>query len=342
MIIKQKLSIFATALAVAFGTSACCSFNKCTTMMPQDGLEDQANMPYVAQAQKEYEQRLNFRRPVIIKPSGKAQQFLTNRISANISIDLKRELLMIFEQDLKEQVSNLRDFEVITENAGVHDIGETTETMVDEVQNNNVAYLMEFEITSISYGIDNTSDIITGLTIGFVDNKTVSKTLENRRVWIANAQVTVTLTSPDGKRIFSYSGSGSDRELSERISASILKNAVQDATKKILNSYNQKFGPPMYVKQTIGGRHFVQISAGSEYGIKEGMKIEFFRNQPRTLPELPGKTPKIENQRIRVATGTAGYCGAPIEKDSAWVHVDDCDEEQRATLLWTSARVIAK
>ncbi len=336
---KSKMMAFAAAVAVAVGTSACCSFNKCTTM-PQDSLEDQANIPFVIQAQKAYEQRLNFSRPVMIRPSSKAQQFLTDRVARNYSSAFKRELLQIFEQALNEEVAKLRDFEIVSGNAGASDIGGATVMTGDEARSgNNAAYLMEFEITSISI-----SDPFGGLVnIGtaFMENRRHENSLNQNKIWRGNAKIAVTLTAPHGKKVFNFSREVSCLSLpSPQPDGDLLRNAVKVAAQRVMKSYTLEFGPPMYVKQTIGGRHFVQISAGSGYGIKRGMKIEFFRNQPRTMPTLPGEAPKVENQRIRIATGTAGIFGAPIESDSAWVHVDDHDEELRKTLLWSSARVI--
>ena len=108
-----------------------------------------------------------------------------------------------------------------------------------------------------------------------------------------------------------------------------------------MRSYALQFGPPMYVKQSIGGGLFVQISAGSEYGIQKGQKIEFYRHAVRTLPALPGEQPRTEAFRTPVAYGTVGAWDAPVERNFAWVYVPGNEKpETHRVFTWTSARVV--
>ena len=344
---RNFLSVTASA-AMAALLGGCVSFGDCVPM-PADAAVDNENMAYVAQAQKAYEQRMQFSKPVMIKPSDKAQLFIAGNICPEYSPQFKRELLVLFENALMGEVGKLRDFRIVgSEARNMSTPGATITNVGDEAEQQNKPYLLSFHILrvyfiNVSQGLVQTADLISDLSGGGRDYRRSTRTLRENHLWAAYAQVEVSLTSPDGQRGFTFNKDVTtlDPFLAPRPDPNKLKDAVTYAAHTALTAYSRQFGPPMYVKQTIGGGRFVQISAGSEYGIREGQTVEFFRNGVRSVPTLPGEPPKTETYRIPVARGTVGSWGAPVERNFAWVYVPDNDEpESHRVFTWTSARIV--
>ena len=318
----KKLLFGSCAVFAAALLTGCISFHDYGPT-PADAMTDNENMPYVAQAQKAYEQRMQFSKPVEIKPSGKAQLFITGNISPEYPPQFKRELLVLFENALMGEVGKLRDFRIVGSEARNMSPGAT--------------------ITNVSQGLLRTADLISDISGGGRDYRRSTRTLRENHLWAAYAQVEVALTSPAGQRIFTFNEDVTtlDPFLAPYPDPNKLKDAVAYAAQKAMRSYALQFGPPMYVKQSIGGGLFVQISAGSEYGIQKGQKIEFYRHAVRTLPALPGEQPRTEAFRTPVAYGTVGAWDAPVERNFAWVYVPGNEKpETHRVFTWTSARVV--
>ena len=322
-------------------TSGCVNFQDCQTM-PEDSAEDQENIPYVAAAQQIYEQRLQFKRKVVLKPADQAQLFLSKNILPNFSVQQKRELMSLFETVLTQEVGKLRDFEIVNTEAANLDVGGATISSGDEDLPEK-PYLITFRIVDISFS--NSSEGVVNIigTVSDISGKSTRKetsTIRSNPIWKANAAVEVALTAPDGKRIFTFNRTVSTASLPmPQPDMTFLKDAVTAAAQRVCVSYARRFGPPLYVTQTIGNGQFVRLSAGTEYGISAGRKIKFYRNREHTLPALPGQTPKVEIQQLPVGEGTVGKYGAPVEEGAAWAYVENYDPEKRTVFLWTSARI---
>ncbi|HBJ97447.1 MAG TPA: hypothetical protein DDZ11_14110, partial [Lentisphaeria bacterium] len=125
-ILSGSASVFAAALI-----GGCVSFGDCSPM-PADAAVDNENMTYVAQAQKAYEQRMQFSKPVVIKPSDKAQLFIAGNICPEYSQQFKRELLVLFENALMGEVGKLRDFRIVGSEARNMSTPGATITNVDD------------------------------------------------------------------------------------------------------------------------------------------------------------------------------------------------------------------
>lgn len=343
----KKLLFGSCAVFAAALLTGCISFHDYGST-PADAMTDNENMPYVAQAQKAYEQRMQFSKPVEIKPSGKAQLFITGNISPEYPPQFKRELLVLFENALMGEVGKLRDFRIVGSEARNMSPGATITNVDDEAEQQNRPYLLSFHIlrvyfTNVSQGLLRTADLISDISGGGRDYRRSTRTLRENHLWAAYAQVEVALTSPAGQRIFTFNEDVTtlDPFLAPYPDPNKLKDAVAYAAQKAMRSYALQFGPPMYVKQSIGGGLFVQISAGSEYGIQKGQKIEFYRHAVRTLPALPGEQPRTEAFRTPVAYGTVGAWDAPVERNFAWVYVPGNEKpETHRVFTWTSARVV--
>ncbi len=317
---------------------------------PADTMEDEVNKPFVAQAQADYEARLKFRRKVVIVPSEKANIFLSQNLFRDASVPKKRELLTACESVLRETVAGLRDFEVISSEAG----GIPAAVTGDAVAASGI-YRISFEIADLQVreGMSPKDNILLDAVLD-VAGRNPPRQREFR--YYVMVKVDVTLTSPDGKQVFKYSSIGCSNSIalnrpsnnSWLLNQNTLANdAVSDAVHTVLSSYSRDFGPPMYVKALIGGGAFAQISAGTEYGILPGQRVEFYRNRQRALPSLPNEPPKFEFVRDVVGYGVVGDRGCPIEANSAWVFVDGNDEpakegrpDAQAVRLWTSARIV--
>ena len=101
-----------------FGFAGIIQLSGCTSFssygpMPDDNLTDEANMPYVAQSMKNYEERLKFKRPVTIRMSEKGHRFLSpdRRAASQFSLEMRKDMMASAEAKLVSIVSGLRDFQ---------------------------------------------------------------------------------------------------------------------------------------------------------------------------------------------------------------------------------------
>lgn len=161
--------------------------------------------------------------------------------------------------------------------------------------------------------------------------------------YYAVVSLEVSLTAPDGKNIFNFAQKVTyDEKLpSSSPSESTLKQAVAFAVRAAMRQYAVKFGPPIYVDQTIGNGLFARLSAGSEYGIQPNQKVRFFRQVSRKVPTLPNEPEKFEISKQFIREGIVGIYGAPVERDHAWVYLSGNDDPlKRSVFTWTSAEII--
>ena len=337
---KQKYLLFAAA-AVAVAGAGCVSFSD-QVPTPADDLTDEGNMAFVAQAKKTYEQRCKFKRGVELKPAEASGVFLSKHSTRNLSVAFKRDLLLLLESTLAEEIGKLRDFQLVGRADLVRDGAAAQVSIAGESPRN---YIMTYQIVKadfedISAGLLGTADVVAGFAgAGGEYNRRTAAARKNR-LWGGRTQIEVSLYAPDGRSIFTFNESYTSTSMpSPSMDTDLLKRAVAEAAKLAMRRYSVKFGPPMYVSQTIGGGLFVQISAGSAYGIHPGQKIEFFRNIVRKKPTLPGEPEQTEVHQQIVGSGVAGSFGAPVDTDTAWVYVSgNNDPQKRRVFVWTSAR----
>lgn len=345
------------AFAGIFLLCGCTNFNDCTTMSG-DNLTDDANMTFVALDRKNYEQRLKFKRPVIIRMSEKGHRFLVEdrrrRGSSKIRLtrEFRKELMATADAALNNIVSQLRDFEIINNEAGLRSTPGATVTRVPASTTvPSGPYLFTFNINNVEMldannnirSVTNIADIAMQAGGAPYNSRRAIRRVNSIHWYYAVVTLEVSLTAPDGKSIFNFSESVTLNEQlpSSTPSEATLKQAVKNAVEQAMKQYVVQFGPPLYVDQTIGNGLFVRLSAGSEYGIRRGQKVRFFRKYTRKVPTLPGEPVKYEISKQIVGEGEIGGCAAPVQKDHAWVYVPyNNDPSKRAVFTWTSAEII--
>ena len=209
----QRMTNLITALASIGLLSGCANFYD-AQMTQEDERVDESNMLFVQQAQKDYEQRQKFSRPVEIRPSDAMQVFLqrSNYILCRSSIALEmkqRYLIELMKNALVTEVGKLRDFRLVNmESRNVSVPGLATTTDLDVYQQNR-PYMITFQIISMNL-INTTRDakILAGAIVQISDRdagrayRRATAGTEFLDVWAATARVEVALTAPDGKRIF--------------------------------------------------------------------------------------------------------------------------------------------
>ena len=340
--LREKLLMLAAAGSFAVMATGCVSFTD-QVPTPADDLTDEGNMAFVAQAKKTYEERCKFKRAVELKPAEAAEVFLSNQSTRNLPVSFKRDLLLLLESTLAEEIGKLRDFDLV----GRADlVRNDAAAQVSIAGDQPRSYIMTYQIVKadfqdISSELLGTADTIAGFAgAGKNYNRRTAAARQNR-LWGGRAQIEVSLYGPDGRSIFTFNEAHTSVSLpSQEMDPDLLKRAVVEAAKLAMSRYSAKFGPPMYVCQSIGGGLFVQISAGSAYGIAPGQRIEFFRNIVRKKPTLPGEPEEQEVHQQIVGSGVVGSFGAPVDTDTAWVYVSgNNDPEKRRVFVWTSARL---
>ena len=170
-------------------------------------------------------------------------------------------------------------------------------------------------------------------------------TREAQRIhwYFVDVTIELNLVSPDGKSIFTFAENVlyPKKFPNTKPDITLMKDAAAYAVQQAMNSYVIKFGPPLYVDETRGNGLFVRLSAGTEYGIQPGQRVRFYRNVIKKFPTLPGEPEKTEVSKQFIREGIVGSCGAPVEKDHAWVYVKDNDQPgMRSVFTWTSAEII--
>ena len=337
--------------------NGCVSFYDCTAL-PGDNQNDEANMPYVAQDIKSYEQRQQFKRQVVIEMSEKGHRFLAEdlrrRGSSRIRLTagLRKELMATADSALVNIVSKLRDFELVNSESSLRTTPGAKITRVPTAaQAPSGPYLFNFNINDVELRDANSSiraatgiaDIAMSASGASYNSRRAVRSANQVHWYAAAVSLEITLTDPSGKNIFNFAESVIYPDLlpSGTPSESTLKQAVNYAVNEAMKQYVMQFGPPLYVDQTVGNGLFVRLSAGSEYGIQKGHKVRFFRKYSRKLPTLPGEPEKYEISKQLIREGEVGAYKAPVDKDHAWVYVSGNDEPgKKSVFTWTSAEIV--
>ena len=334
-----------TAAAAGLLAAGCqLQFNECVPMTG-DTLTDKDNMPFVVEAKKTYESRTGFRRNVELKPSEAANVFLTNASFREISVPVKRDLLLTLENTLSDQLTGMRDFNLVGRAANVS-AGLDPQISVGPSQSRN--YLITYSIASLDFVKEYTVSNAMDDTLDIVDvasGRPRSRSQRTREVsYQGRARVEVCLFDPAGKQLFAFNATAVSSEGMPRRDALLLKQAVDNAGRAALRQYTLKTAPPLYVIKTVGNGSFALISGGSAYGITPGSRIRFFRNYVRQGSALPGESNKVHVDEIFAGDGIVGLGDAPVGADQAWVYVGDFRKPEmqpkRAVFEWTSAKLI--
>ncbi|MBQ7208622.1 MAG: hypothetical protein IJS01_12565 [Lentisphaeria bacterium] len=343
---KRKLFKTLTAAAAGLLAAGCqLQFNECVPMTG-DTLTDKDNMPFVVEAKKTYEARTGFRRNVELKLSEAANVFLTNASFREISVPVKRDLLLSLENTLSDQLTGMRDFNLVGRAANVTS-GLDPQVSAGPSQSRN--HVITYAITSIefvkTYTVSNAVDDTLGIVSTASGGKSGSRSRQNREVlYQGRARVEVCLFDPAGNQLFAFNAAAVSDESMARRDKLLLKQAVDNAGRAALRQYTLKTAPPLYVIKTVGNGSFALISGGSAYGITPGSRIRFFRNYVRQGSALPGESNKVHVDEIFAGDGIVGLGAAPVGADQAWVYVGDFRKPEmqpkRAVFEWTSAKLI--
>lgn len=325
----KKVMFVIVCVLTAFLTG-CVSYTG--AVMPGDDAVDEGNKAYAQKASQDYAQRQKFKRDVEIHEAEGMKLFLSpqyvprssnprvNELCKNIEI--RRAIAQSAKASLKECVLGLQDLKLVGENAPA---------MVSVQSDDDKPASNTYNIT---YNIANVD-----MQVRDLDLSDIGKVSSNNKKWVANASVEVRMVAPDGTNVFNFSEMGTISQADDgslRPNATMLEQAAVDGIKKAMKKYSIKFGPVLYVLETCQNGEFVRINAGTNFGIKPGMKIKFFRY--REVEGLDGQQEALETL---VAMGTVGVASAPLEEKSAWVHIDGYDKKvPRSVFRWTLASVV--
>ena len=320
----QKNVIYGAAAAMLF--AGCASYTG--AVGPGDDAIDEGNRPFVAKAAAEYRQRQNFRRPVVIQEAPGIGLFLSpsyvprstnpqaNALCANIEV--RRAMVQSAKAKLREMVSGLRDLEIVGENEA------PMVSVSADTQQTPTAYCITYNIANVDLQLK--------------VNQLVTVNGRHPASWAATVSVEVSMIAPDGKSVFSFAEQGMVSQSDDgslNPNATMLEEATCNAIAKAMGNYAFTFTPPIYVTDTCQNGEFARINAGSDYGIRPKMAVEFFRHRIRE--GIDGGKEVLEQ---RVGTGTVGFGNAPVEKKSAWIHVDNYDKDARSVFQWTSVKLL--
>ena len=352
---KTSLLFYTAFVSILF--TGCTTFYDCTTMSGDKDTDD-ANMPFVAQDIKDYEARMKFKKNVSITMSERANRFLNttahrrNSSEIILSNEMRKDMLACAESKLIQIVSNLRDFSIVNqETTNVSATGVSTMRIPKSNQPSG-PYVFTYNINNIEVknikdnlqAVGNIAEI--GMELGGVSGRyrNAARKAQNIDWYKIFVSLEVNLTDPSGKNIFAFDGvvSSTENLPSKNPSITSIKDAVENAIVKAMENYVIKFGPPLFVDQTIGNGLFVRLSAGSEYGISKGQKVRFFRSVTQKYPTLSGEPPKYKRHKQLIpVTGEVGARNAPVDSNHAWVYVSGNDEPgKKSVFTWTSAEII--
>ena len=295
---------------------------------PGDDAFDEGNKPFVAKAAVDYRQRQQFRRPVVIQEAEGIGLFLSpsyvprstdpqaNALCRNVEV--RRMMVQSTKAKLREIVSGLRDLQITGE-------GEAPMVAVSTDGAAPAVYRITYNVANLDLQVK--------------VNQLVTVNGRHPAEWTASVSVEVRMIAPAGNSVFEFSGQGAVTQSDDgsmRPNATMLEEAAVAAVAKAMSQYAFKFAPPIYVTDTCQNGEYAHINVGSDYGIRTGMHVEFYRHKLRQ--GLDGQSEAVEQ---RVGTGTVGYGNGPVTKDSAWVHVDNYDADKPRTVFqWTSVRLL--
>jgi hypothetical protein len=325
---------FFSVLVVATALTGCISYTGVVT--PGDELVDESNAPFAKSAADTFAQRQKFRRQVVIQEAEGVNLFLSpqfvarsNNHRANAlcrNIEVRRTMLQSAKARLREMVSSLKDLQLT---------GDASAPMVSVTADDNAVpsvYRITYNISNLDLQLRESSGL------GNFVRSASSKENKIYYSWIANVTVEVRMIAPDGSNVFTFNSVGTlsqDDDGSLNPNPTMLEQASINAITGAMKQYAYKFGPPIYVTETCQNGEFACLSVGADYGLREGMKVEFFRHRQKK-----GLDGNVEMTEMRVGTGTVGQGKAPVESAKAWVHVDNYDSEARTVFQWTSAKLI--
>ena len=295
---------------------------------PGDDTVDEGNRPFAEKAYHDYVERQKFRRPVVIQEADGMGLFLspsyvpcTSDVQANMlcrNLEIRRTMAQSAKAKLREIVTELRDLQLV---------GEGEQPMVSVAADTETVP----SVYRMTYNIAN-------LDLQLKVNQFVTVNGRHPAEWTANASVEVRMIDPYGKSVFTFNAQGCVSQSDDgslRPNATMLEEAARVGIVKAMSQYALKFGPPLYVTDTCQDGEFARINCGTEYGVKSGMRVEFYRHRNRQ--GFDGK-PEIAEQRV--GTGVVGYGNAPVEAKCAWVHVDEYDKDARNVFQWTSVKLL--
>ena len=325
-------------LRLLLGLSAGIVLSGCVTfpgegLTPEDLKEDTDNKAFVAIQMKNQPGREGFFRPVKVQMSEKGNRFISGGYRTSgagqmwLSPSFRRDLMATAHAALENEIGHLKDFKLISSDPAAMSVA----PVISDASTDS-PYIFTYNISNVEV------KDATATARVFISNHR----LRNVRWFYVDVTVNVALIRPDGKLVFNFEKSITFNKgfPTPRPDISVVKDAVRYAISQAMGNYASQFAPPMYVDQTMSNGLFVRLSAGTNYGIRPGQKVIFYKNYVQTLPSLPGQKPKKQVLQQQLATGTVGARKAPVDKDHAWVYVSGNDDPaDRKVFLWTSAKI---
>ena len=330
----QKKVKFLSVLSAGVLLSGCVTFPG-EGPTPADMLEDTTNKNFIAKQIEERGRRDGFVCPVKVQMSEKGNRFISSGYrpsgarQMHLTIEFRKDLMATAHAALETEIGRLKDFKLISSDPATTSIA----PVITDASADSNTYTFTYNISNVEVkdGLDTFTTILPGRRRG-----------SNLKWFYVDVTVDVTLINNVGKQVFNFEKNVTYNKgfPTSKPDISVVKDAVRYAINQAMEQYAYDFAPPMYVDQTMSKGLFVRLSSGTNYGIREGQKIVFYRNYVQTLPTLPGQPPKTRIVQQQLATGTVGDRNAPVNKDNAWVYISGNDDPQnRKVFLWTSAKV---
>lgn len=321
---KKTIIGFFSAACSAVILTGCCAFpDAMNTRGPYDEMVDEENRPFVQKHIKIYTERQKFQMPIVVKPNPTSVELLlSNRKLPQFSVEYKRDVLFAIGSSVSQWLATRKDFKVINPD-------------VEKVPEN---------FAEVYYDITN-------MTAKSIDNSYRNK--DGRYVelyyWDLGIEMNISLVK-NGRVAFTLASSNSQRVSVDSLHAVPLddmKALIPAAVQNIVEQYDIKFGPPVYVVELIGNGKFAKLSAGSDYGYTRGRKVEFFRHSLKKVLDPASGKEITQYTPVSLGTGTIGDtycfdgCKVPEGNDFSWAYIPwNAEPVSNKVHTWTSVRLV--
>lgn len=321
---KKAFAGFFSAACSAVILTGCCAFPEAmATRGPHDEMVDDENRPHVQNHIRIYAERQKFRQAIVVKPnSANVELLLSNRKLPQFSVDFKRDVLFAIESNVSQWLASRKDFSVV--NPDVEKIPD--------------------DVATVYYDITN-------MTAKAVDNsyRNSNGQYVERYYWDLGIEMNISLVK-NNKVLFTLASANSQRFSVNSLHAVPLddmKALIPAAVQNIVEQYDIKFGPPVYVVELIGNGKFAKLSTGSDYGYTRGRTVEFFRHSLKKVLDPASGEERMQYTQVSLGTGTLGDtfcfdgCKVPEGNDFCWAYIPwNAEPESNKVYIWTSVRLV--
>lgn len=321
---KKAFAGFFSAACSAVILTGCCAFPEAmNTRGPHDEMVDDENRPHVQNHVRIYAERQKFRQSIVVKPnSASVELLLSNRKLPQFSVDFKRDVLFAIESNVSQWLASRKDFSVV--NPDVEKIPDDVATVYYDITN------MTAKAVDNSYRNSNGQ---------YVELYYWDLGIEMNISLVKNGRVAFTLASSNSQRV--------SVDSLHAVPLDDMKALIPAAVQNIVEQYDIKFGPPVYVVELIGNGKFAKLSAGSDYGYTRGRTVEFFRHSLKKVLDPASGEERMQYTQVSLGTGTIGDtycfdgCKVPEGNDFSWAYIPwNAEPVSNKVHTWTSVRLV--